>query len=881
LADISISPPVGEAPLAPTALCAVTITADGIGYVRDLLAPFTPLGWAELEVLAAFAAEEPAAPTAVIDAVAERTGAAKREVRQFIAKSRYAKRLATDERTPWRAVPDHDDLAAPAPSLADDQLLVLRLPITLRLADGTFEAIDHEGRRIAALRPIEVAVTALAIEPTTVPAVVAGAAAAGLGEIDEAGIRDLLGRLARAGLLRPARTASAGDEAPLGPSRQELVEQAFARHAEAQRQAEAEREAATGVRRTMVVPVTFDVGAPLALGLIVASAREHDGGRLQDDYWFRTDWVWRDQLLDELTDEPAVFLMSNYLWSHQRCLEVSRQVKERNPRHLTVHGGPDAPKYEGDAEAHLRDHPYVDVLVRGEGEATAVEVLDALVPVVRGTATLAEALADVPGVTFRDGDRIVRTEDRERIAVVDEIPSPYLLGLFDPFLGIPDLFVTIETNRGCPYGCTFCDWGSATTSRVRKFDLDRVYAELEWCGAAGVSSVGVADANFGMFERDIEIAEKVADVRRRTAAPHTFGVSYAKNTVRHLEHIIRTLAGAGIMAQGVLSLQTMDAGTLEVIHRSNIKTERYDGIAAQMRQAGLPLMIELMMGLPGQSVASFTDDLQQCIDREVPARINQTTVLVNSPMNDPAYRAEHEIETAYPVGPGVHAQITSTKTFTAEDHGHMESLRRSMIVYENFGMLRLASRYVRHETGRLEMDLYELVRTRTFAEPERWPALALLARFAYSTMAPPYSWSLVVADLRRFLVDEVGVADDAALDAVLRAQHALLPAQGREFPVAIEVDHDVTAWHAAMVAAKHDGHLHDWPDHVAPLRSHGPGVVTVDDPDRISEISVGLNGIHGSLGINWELDSPLSRARISSSQLVDFDQILPRHQVDA
>ena len=76
------------------------------------------------------------------------------------------------------------------------------------------------------------------------------------------------------------------------------------------------------------------------------------------------------------------------------------------------------------------------------------------------------------------------------------------------------------------------------------------------------------------------------------------------------------------------------------------------------------------------------------------------------------------------------------------------------------------------------------------------------------------------------------MADDAALDAVLRAQHALLPAQGREFPVAIEVDHDVTAWHAAMVAAKHDGHLHDWPDHVAPL----PTITTDDGFPTLDEV---------------------------------------------
>ena len=85
-------------------------------------------------------------------------------------------------------------------------------------------------------------------------------------------------------------------------------------------------------------------------------------------------------------------------------------------------------------------------------------------------------LAGVPGITYRDGDRVVRNPDRDRIADLNTLPSPFLTGLFDVYAGVPELFVTLETNRGCPYSCTFCDWGSATASRVRQFDIERVFA---------------------------------------------------------------------------------------------------------------------------------------------------------------------------------------------------------------------------------------------------------------------------------------------------------------------------------------------------------------------------------------------------------------------
>src|SRR5690606_18621094 len=112
------------------------------------------------------------------------------------------------------------------------------------------------------------------------------------------------------------------------------------------------------------------------------------------------------------------------------------------------------------------------------------------------------------------------------------------------------------------------------------------------------------------------------------------------------------LADAGILAQGVLSLQTMDENTLSVIKRSNIKVEKYDALANEMRNSNLQLSVELMLGLPGATLESFIEDLQQCIDRDMPARINHTTLLVNSPMNHPRYREEHAIETASPLGPG-------------------------------------------------------------------------------------------------------------------------------------------------------------------------------------------------------------------------------------
>jgi CubicO group peptidase (beta-lactamase class C family) len=118
-----------------------------------------------------------------------------------------------------------------------------------------------------------------------------------------------------------------------------------------------------------------------------------------------------------------------------------------------------------------------------------------------------------------------------------------------------------------------------------------------------------------------------------------FVTNYAKNTTKHVKEIVSAWVNAGILTEGILSLQSMDAGTLDAVRRNNIKVEKYDDLAKEFRRSRLPLFVDLMLGLPGTTCASFRRDLQGCIDREVTAKIFPTEMLVNSPMNDPAYRA--------------------------------------------------------------------------------------------------------------------------------------------------------------------------------------------------------------------------------------------------
>ena len=519
--------------------------------------------------------------------------------------------------------------------------------------------------------------------------------------------------------------------------------------------------------------------------------------------------------------------------------------------------------------AYFAANPHVDITVRGEGEQTAVEVLRALMPVIGDDVPDLSVLADVPGIYYRGADgSVCCTADRERMSDLDVLPSPFLTGLFDAYAEVPGTNVTTETNRGCPYGCTFCDWGSATSSRIRKFDLQRVFDEIEWCAKSHMQAIGPADSNFGIFERDVPIAEFVAQMKETYGYPRYFGVSYAKNTVKHLQHIIQTISRAGIVVQGILSLQTMDEDTLAAVHRSNIKTEKYDLLAGEMRRADLPLFVDLMQGLPGSTTESFTGDLQQCIEREVQVRIPQTTLLVNSPMNDPEYRAEHKIEVQQPLAPGRPSLVVSTATFTRQDYFEMSAQRRVFLLFENFGVMRQVSRFVRQQTGTLETDLYERMRRTSRRDPSKWPLIQILTSLVPHVMEPPVSWGLVLAEVRRFLVTEIGVEDDSALETALRVQLGLLPSHDRVLPETLELTHDYAAWFRDMLAVKESPERDRWTELVPRLGEYGPAQFTIDDPGDVARAGIGAHiELHG-FGLNWEFETPIRRAFIANERTV-------------
>lgn len=581
---------------------------------------------------------------------------------------------------------------------------------------------------------------------------------------------------------------------------------------------------------------------PLALGLVLdCVGRAAPAGAYRLDHPFVSA---PDELADAIEREgPALCLFSNYVWSVDANLAASDLAKRADARCLTIHGGPSAPKYPAAAREFLARHPHVDVLVRGEGEATVAELAARLAGALERPRRAREAaLREVQGITFiaEDGE-LVRTPDRPLLADLDGLGSPYLNGLFDRLLadrhpGHPLVAVqhaTLETNRGCPYGCAFCDWGSATLQEVRRFGIERVRAELEWIARHRTRDLFISDANFGMLPRDVDIARAMADVRSAYGYPKQINANYAKNGPRRLPEIFRIWKNAGFVFEPVIAIQSMDRSTLVALNRSNIKSDRYLELSDAFRKLRLPVRVHLMLGLPGQTVASWMNDLELCFKRQEDVQLFLTRLLPNSPMADPEYVARHSICT------DDSEMVVATTTFTKADHDLMHRIGCAFLLYNNWAILRYLLMYLEwdHDIRAVDFirDHVEAVRAHPDTNPEA--ALLLGPMLAMPplrvTEEPPVhlqrfqrtGWGAFYAEVAAFLARRYGVAGGGALEAMLLAQEAVMPRAGASSRRRFDLQHDVSLYVKRGLEAMRAGR-----SPAARLEDFAAGELVVTDP---------------------------------------------------
>ncbi len=350
---------------------------------------------------------------------------------------------------------------------------------------------------------------------------------------------------------------------------------------------------------------------PLNIGFIAAYAEKIFGKQIDLRLFKYVDDL--EQAIQE--NPPDILGLSNYPWNFSLGLEFFRMVRAVSPQTICVMGGPNIPLEDDDRNRFIKRNPLIDFYSYLEGE----EAFSNLVARAMETGLDREKMKSTPidGFIHRISDtEVMKGTMLTRRRNLDEIPSPYLTGHMDKFFD-GKFSPMIETNRGCPFSCSFCHEGNQLISKVNHFSIERVKAELDYIAAAVrrapilISHLMFADPNFAMYERDFEIVEHIERIQQKQNWPRSIFASTGKNKKERIAKALRKLNGSMSMW---MSVQSMDPVVLKEIQRENISTSQMLALASVYQELGLPTFSELILGLPGDSYERHMNSISQVLD---------------------------------------------------------------------------------------------------------------------------------------------------------------------------------------------------------------------------------------------------------------------------
>lgn len=305
--------------------------------------------------------------------------------------------------------------------------------------------------------------------------------------------------------------------------------------------------------------------------------------------------------------EPDLLGFSIYVWSTDCMVAVAREVKRRRPSCLIVFGGPSARAALFDLDYYQDPNLYLDGVVEGDGEI-----------VFRDIARLPEltraALESVCGLTLPAGRTWSRTPAALGPVDLDQLASPFQLGLM-PHGAVAYL----ETFRGCPLSCRFCEWGTNDRSRGI-FSAEYIAREMRAFARLEAPAVFLLDAGLNLnirAFRNLRQAAAETGLLKNTL----FWAEIYPSAIRE-EHL-EFLREAGPVYLGV-GLQSMDPEVLR-LHQRPADPPRFEDSVRRLA-AVTHIELQVIFGLPGDTPEGFRRTLDYA--RSLPAAVRAYHCLV-------------------------------------------------------------------------------------------------------------------------------------------------------------------------------------------------------------------------------------------------------------
>ena len=406
---------------------------------------------------------------------------------------------------------------------------------------------------------------------------------------------------------------------------------------------------------------------PLVSGMLQAYAQKHLTYAADYEFQLPIYQFMRIEEASEMLSECDLVGFSSYVWNEQNSLAIAKDYKRRKPNGVVVFGGPQVPdskkqfrrnrteKLNPDelkrqrihfTEDFHRAHPFIDLACHGEGERIFKIILEQMA--VDGC----QDKNTIPQISFLDSDgnfhfniKLERMGDKE----LAKAPSPFTTGIFDKLMAaFPNQkwIKRYETDRGCPYTCSYCDWGGATEDKISRFPMEQIYADIMWVGEHKIPYTFMCNANFGILERDVQIAEFFAEANAKYGYPEAISTQNTKNPKPHTIRALKILEKAGINKATVMSQQSLNPNTLKAVRRENMKLDEYYAMQRELAAAGIYTMTDMILGMPEETYESILDGISTLITNGQHNHIhfNILAILRNTEMGNPEYQEQYSME---------------------------------------------------------------------------------------------------------------------------------------------------------------------------------------------------------------------------------------------
>ncbi|UCD55394.1 MAG: radical SAM protein [Candidatus Omnitrophota bacterium] len=402
---------------------------------------------------------------------------------------------------------------------------------------------------------------------------------------------------------------------------------------------------------------------PLGIGLIAYYLKN----RLGNKFDIR---IFKDPLkfLKVKKWKPDILGITQYVWNSEMNLYMAQRVKTANPECLIVAGGPNLYLSSEERFAYLKKNNFIDVCVSFDGEIPFTEIVSRFIKGEKIEDIKRNPSAGTYSISEKQ-DMLIETKDPlPKLDSLNAFGAIYAEGFFNQFLN-EGFHPYVQTQRGCPFKCTYCHTSNDYFSKVIFQSVDNFKKDMEYLGKrfAGQHNIilVMANTNFSLFKEDFEIARVIRGMQDKYDWPKIVNVNSGKNTGKLLE----LLSILKYNFTPAIALQTLTPKVLKNIKRINIPFEDFVKFQKKViKGINESTATELILNLPEETKESFLDTVSRVLNSGVQDTVIYTLMaLRGAPIASQETAKKYQYIIKHRIVQRCFSQINDTKIFEIEE----------------------------------------------------------------------------------------------------------------------------------------------------------------------------------------------------------------------